>query len=486
MKILVAADISPTAVQICEFLQNYLKPHTTDIPEVTILHVYEPELDYTEEAPTKNRQAVPTSEHELRHIFQPLATTCKLEYVVVNQALGDTILKYAAKVDLVVMGRRRRGQMLEMMTGSLSQFVLHRASCPVLIVPEPTTRQLAYKMLQMEAAQPTIMLPESLARLKVLIGVAQADGNIDLQERLWLESNVQQAKFPAGIVWETLLTEPVNLAQELGQITDPVQQELTYYAAYLLANTDGKYHPTEQQAIDLIAATFNLTSEKVEQLQELVNRVANFQNIAKGESISDPTQRSTIIEEKILRYAMATAVLGADPSPLSGSYTQSAALGLQMILIAEIADIYGAVDFAVKPFFEEMVGSLGLVSAWLMALDLTKLVPKVGASLGAADAFTATWAMGQTTVVYFEAAYSQPEVRLDSISLRQLFKQNRKSAEAIYDLHELTIESQKRENATQIKLLTEAVKTGKMPTDSYQKRLQQLLLTIQHPQLNLL
>ncbi|NJR31712.1 MAG: hypothetical protein HC778_01035 [Chamaesiphon sp. CSU_1_12] len=68
MKILVAADISPTAVQICEFLQNYLKPLVTDLWEVTILHVYEPELDYSEQAPTQNWQATPTSERELQHI----------------------------------------------------------------------------------------------------------------------------------------------------------------------------------------------------------------------------------------------------------------------------------------------------------------------------------------------------------------------------------------------------------------------------------
>ncbi len=486
MKVLVAADISPTAVQISEFLQNYLKPMSEDMPEVTILHIYEPELDYTEEAPIQNWQAVPTSEKELRHIFQPLTAICKLQYVVVNEALGDSILKHAAQVDLIVMGRRRRGQMLEMMTGSLSQFVLHRALCPVLIVPETTTRQLAYKMLQIESVQPTVMSTESLARLKVLIGVAQADGNIGHPERLWLESNIQQEHFPVGILWEKLLQEPVDLPQELTKITDPAQQELTYYAAYLLANTDTEYHLAEQQAIDLIATTFHLTATKVEQLRGLVDRVANFQNIGQGESITDPEQRAIIIEEKILCYAMATAVLGADPSPLLGSYTQSVALGLQMILIAEIADIWGAAEFDVKPFFEEMVGSLGLVSAWLMALDLTKLVPKVGSSLGAADAFTATWAIGQTTAIYFEAAHSQPEVTLDSIALRQLFKQNRKSAEAIYDRNELTIESQKQEHAAQIKALTEAVKTGKIPTEKYQKRLQQLLLTASHPQLMLL
>ena len=63
MKVLIAADISPTAVQICEFLENYLKPLADEVPEVTVLHVYEPELDYSEDAPTQNWQAVPKSEH---------------------------------------------------------------------------------------------------------------------------------------------------------------------------------------------------------------------------------------------------------------------------------------------------------------------------------------------------------------------------------------------------------------------------------------
>jgi nucleotide-binding universal stress UspA family protein/uncharacterized protein (DUF697 family)/tellurite resistance protein len=483
MKILVAADISPTAVRICEFLQNYLQLTAAETPEVTILHVYEPELDYTEEAPTQNWQPTPTSEHELRHIFQPLATTAKLQYLIVNEGLGDSILKHAATVDLVVMGRRRRGQMLEMMTGSLSQFVLHRAPCPVLIVPEPTARQLASKILQLDA-QPPLMSPESLARLKVLIAVAQADGNLNSAERLWLESNIKQQHLPEGIVWETLLSETVDLDLELAKITDSAQQELTYYAAYLLANTDSEYHPTERELVDRLATTFNLTSAKVEQLEELVNKVSRFQNSSPGGAIEDPQARSILIEEKILRYATATAILGADPSPLMSSYTQSAALGLQMILIAEIADMWGTVDFAVKPFFEEMVGSLGLVSAWLMALDLAKLVPNVGTSLGAADAFTATWAMGQTTATYFETLDTK-SAGLEPNMLRQLFKQNRKSAEAIYDRDELTIAEQKQAHATQMKVLTDGLKTGKLTSETYQKQLQQLLLTVKHPQFTL-
>jgi nucleotide-binding universal stress UspA family protein/tellurite resistance protein/uncharacterized protein (DUF697 family) len=480
MRVLVAADISPTTMQICEFLQNYLKPLGDVTPEVIILHVYEPELDYSEDAPTQGWTATPTSERELRKIFQPLESTCKLQYVVINEALGDSILRRAVDVDMVVMGRRRRSQMQEMVTGSLSQFILHRSPCPVLIVPEPTSRQLAYKMLQIEPSGPigSIVSPESLARLKVLIGVAQADGAIDSQEKLWLESTLKQEVFPDDITLERLLANPIALTAELAKISDPAQQELTYYAAYLLANADSEYHPEEKRAIDQIAIAFNLTAEKVEELKGLVDRSSSLQNGGKVQPIVDPQMRSQVIEEKILRYATATATLGAFPSPLLSFYTQSAALGLQTTLIAEIAGIWGDSKFLVKPFFAEMVGSLGLVSAWLMALDMAKLVPKVGTSLGSVDAFTATWAMGQTANAYFEG-----EKALSAIALRQMFKQNRKSAEAVYDYHELAIAEQQQANVNQIKSLTEALRSKKLTSDVYQKRLQQLLVTVKHPQL---
>jgi hypothetical protein len=68
-------------------------------------------------------------------------------------------------------------------------------------------------------------------------------------------------------------------------------------------------------------------------------------------------------------------------------------------------------------------------------------------------------------------------------TLRQLFKQNRKAAEDIYDREELAIAEQKQEHATQIKALTEGLKTGKLTSEVYQKRLQQLLLAVKHPQL---
>lgn len=474
MKVLVAADISPNTVHICAFLQKYLK--SSEETEVTVLHVYEPELDYTEDHPLKDGIITPTSEAKLQEIFQPLTQTCTVKYEITNEGLGGCILSRSEDVDLVVMGRRRRTQMQEMVTGSLSQHVLHRAACPVLIVPELTTR----RSKPARSAQPDkpMLSPVAIARLKVLIYVAKADGTLDQQEKLQLESIVQQGQLPDGISLMQLLTEPIDLAQELAQITMPEEQEITYYTAYLLANTSTGYESEEQAIIRQIVDTFELPSARVEQLKALVDQSCNVQGVGKAQWIEDSAQRSQVVEQKIRRYAAATAILGAFPSPLLSSYTQSAALGLQTTLIAEIAGVWGQSNFQTKPLFAEMVGSLGLVSAWLMALDMAKLVPKVGSSIGAMDAFTATWAIGKTTQAYFESCQA-----LNSVALRQVFKQSRKAGEAVYYYNEPAIAEQQQTHAAQIKTLTTHLKAGQLTSENYQKQIQQLLITVKQPSL---
>lgn len=136
MQILVAADTSPTTIAVRNFLQKILKPLVNNPPTVTILHVYEPELDYSEEVPLRGDPITPTSEGELRAIFQPIADLCPVHYTITNADLGESILNESAEADLIVIGRHRHSQIYEMVTGSLVQFVLHRADCPVLLVPE--------------------------------------------------------------------------------------------------------------------------------------------------------------------------------------------------------------------------------------------------------------------------------------------------------------------------------------------------------------
>jgi nucleotide-binding universal stress UspA family protein len=470
MKILVAADISPTAIAIVEFLQAWLQDNPGR-PQITILHVTEPELSYSETLSTSPTASTATCEAELREIFHPLEANAEIRYVLTNEGFGDSILRRAQTSNLIVMGRRKRGSLQEMVLGSLSQYILHRAPCPVVMVPEPTSRQIAQKVLKLDSTPQSTLSPEAFARLKVLIYVAKADGILDELEKARLISSVQLEEMPEGVTWDQLFTDPIHLEQELHLITSPEAQALTYYVAYSLVNANPQGE--EQTAIATILSHFNFDPDKVQQLNALVHQSYSIQGNGKVQAIENAEQRSTVVEQKILHSAIATSVLGSFPSPLSSTYTQSAALGLQMTLIADIAGLWGCPNFRAKPLMEAMVGSLGLVSAWLIAVDVAKLVPKVGSDLAAVDAFLATWGIGKAAHLYFEA-----EQDLKPAKLRQSFRRFRKMGEAPYHRYEKAITEQQQMYTESIRDLTEELKAGKLTPERYQHKIQRLLVSV--------
>jgi nucleotide-binding universal stress UspA family protein len=62
------------------------------------------------------------------------------------------VLKQSEAADLIVMGRRRRSRLEEMLLGSHSQLILHQANCPLLLVPEPKPEEVARKVLAVAAS----------------------------------------------------------------------------------------------------------------------------------------------------------------------------------------------------------------------------------------------------------------------------------------------------------------------------------------------
>ena len=470
MKILVAADISPNAIAIATFLKTWLTDRQVR-SQVTILHITEPELHYTESAPSYESHPESHGEAELQEIFHSLESLCDLEYAIVTESFGEAILSRAQNVDTIVMGRRKRDQVQEVLLGSLSQFVLHRANCPVLIVPEMRSTVLE----QVESLAPAIS-GEALARLKVLISVAKADGNLSELEKAQLRYSVRI--LPPGITWDALFDESIDLTAELAQITSLGEQELTYYTAYRLVAAKTTTHPAEEQAIDRIQAAFSLDAVTVDRVRSLVNQSYTIQGLNPIQPIAEPKQRATVIDQKLLHGAISTAVLGAFPFPLLSTYTESAALSIQFALIVEIGNLWGYTDLDAKELFEEIVGSLGLVSAWLTAIDLAKLLPRLGSDLAANDAFTATWAIGKTM-----NAYCDSDRQLNSTTLRQLFKQFRKDGDEIYRQNEWAIAEQQSVHQIYIKTHTEDLKAKKLSLDVYKQQIQQRLLLVQSAEL---
>jgi len=152
MKILVVADISPTAIAVMEYLKMLLTPMKPGSVQITVLHITEPELAYSENHPNTNEGPLlpVTSDQELRHIFGSLNPFCEVNYITSDGKFSETVITQSETATMIVMGRRRRSQFEEMMLGSHSQNILHRATCPIVLVPEPTPEQLTRKVLQAE------------------------------------------------------------------------------------------------------------------------------------------------------------------------------------------------------------------------------------------------------------------------------------------------------------------------------------------------
>ena len=468
MKILVAADISPNSIAVVDFLKVWLKGNQVQA-QMTILHITEPELDYAESAPSHETAPNSMSREELKELFHPLESLCELNYVITNEEFGDSILKRSQNVDMIVMGRRKRDQLQEMLLGSLSQFILHRVTCPLLIVPEPDRPNAQAKVANPETP---VISGEALARLKVLICVAKADGILKESEKVQLRSSARL--LPRGMMWDHLLDESIDLSAELAQITTLAEQELTYYTAYRLTAGKAESDPSEQLIIGKIKDTFNLDPATLEQLHSLVDQSYTIQGDGNIQPIKDAHQRAEVIDQKILHGAMATAVLGGFPSPLMSTYTESVALDIQFALISEVGGLWGYTDLESQSLFEGIVGSLGFVSAWLTAIDIAKLLPNLGTNLGASDAFMATWAIGKTM-----NAYCESDRQMSSLAMRQMFKQARKEGEAIYRKNEWAIVEQQNTHKLPIRKLTEDIRAKKLGLDVYKRLVRQQLFSIQ-------
>lgn len=142
-KILVPFDGSENAHRALAFATEIGKPFDSEIMVVNVIVPY----DYTKVPPRKPKNAIEEAEMAAK---EPEPTTLeiakvavtKLNYPNVSYRLivdiepAERILDYAktTEADMIVLGNRGMGMLVELLMGSVSMKISQYAECPVVIV----------------------------------------------------------------------------------------------------------------------------------------------------------------------------------------------------------------------------------------------------------------------------------------------------------------------------------------------------------------
>lgn len=141
MNILVALDFSSFTKKILKKTEEISKPLSA---KVTLLHVAEPNPDFVgwEAGPQSERDFMAKTFHNEHLQIQKAAEQLREKGIdttalLIQGSVTDTILKETVKlnIDMIIMGTHGHGAMHHLILGSVSEGVVHKSHCPVLIIP---------------------------------------------------------------------------------------------------------------------------------------------------------------------------------------------------------------------------------------------------------------------------------------------------------------------------------------------------------------
>jgi nucleotide-binding universal stress UspA family protein len=151
MKLLVGVDLSESTEKIMAKVEEIATAlsakvwllHTTKAePADLYLAVQEPDSIGLEADPQIIRDALARRFHTEHRQIQEIADRMReagldATALFVEGAAVETILKEASKLgaDMIVIGSHGRGRMHQFLLGSVSEGIVHKSECPILVIP---------------------------------------------------------------------------------------------------------------------------------------------------------------------------------------------------------------------------------------------------------------------------------------------------------------------------------------------------------------
>ena len=151
MKVLVGVDLSESTEKIVKEVKEVAKAISAKVwiihivkPEPADFYIggHQPDSDEFETDPKSFRDSLAKRFHVEHRQLQEIAdllrkTGLDTTALLVEGEPVETMLKEASKLDvnIIVVGSHGRGAMHQLLVGSVSEGVIHRSECPILVVP---------------------------------------------------------------------------------------------------------------------------------------------------------------------------------------------------------------------------------------------------------------------------------------------------------------------------------------------------------------
>jgi nucleotide-binding universal stress UspA family protein len=141
MNLLVGIDLSQSTEKVVEKAVEIASALSA---KIWLLHVADPEPDFVgfDTSPPYDRNARSKTFHIEHSRLQAIADKLRLEgqdvtALLVQGPTAEMILKEASKLDadMVIVGSHGRGAIRRLLMGSVSEGVLRKSDCPVLLIP---------------------------------------------------------------------------------------------------------------------------------------------------------------------------------------------------------------------------------------------------------------------------------------------------------------------------------------------------------------
>lgn len=241
----------------------------------------------------------------------------------------------------------------------------------------------------------------SLAKLRILVAVARADGRLDVAEEKVLLDRV--GLDGASLLHEVLDKADVDFDAAVATL-DAADRRDVYHAAYAMTHADGHASVEEVALLRRILPDEGEASLAAQMLGEAADTLMPGRIMP----IADPVARDSEVTEDILKYSTLAAVAGATPVPGVGIIADIGVVALQTKMVHDIGRYHGAhtTREAVRDF---MVGVLGSTALRIAVNQVARFIPIAGSIVGASTSFASTFALGRVAHRWFEGGQSLSE-----------------------------------------------------------------------------